>query len=79
MALCSYTGHTLRKLALATELGRAAEEGDLKGRVLGLGELLGMGSDRQIPLTDDLPARLARPPYHYPLGLPMINFYLLII
>lgn len=77
--MSSYTGHTLRKLALATGLERAAEEGDLKSRVLGLGELLGIGSDRQIPLTDDLPALLASPPYHYPLGLPTINFYLLII
>lgn len=77
--MSSYTGHTLRKLALATGLERAAEEGDLKGRVPGLGELLGIRNDRQIPLTDDLPALLARPPYHYPLGLPTINFYLVII
>lgn len=60
-------------------LERAGQKTDLEGRILRPGDLLDIGSEGTIWLTDDLPALVSRPPTIYWTSpwWPMINSNLL--
>lgn len=58
--LCSYTGQTPTEQVLTTGLERAGYKTDLEGRILRPGDLLDIGSEGTIWLTDDLPALVGR-------------------
>lgn len=63
--LCSYTGQTPTEQVLTTRLKRVGQKTDLEGRILAPGDLLDIGSEGTIWLTDDLPALVCRPPTIY--------------